>query len=208
MLGKTFEFDELLAVAGERGEDALLDAVDAAALEIANSFGVVANHRASRYVVSNFPPRNEAFDFRSQLEAKYRDTLRRPVAGSFADPEGAVVWTVEYLRYRLGQCGHEVAVDKVRRQLLGQGLGDPCGSAPPGAVFPPRNETYQFRLALEDMYRVNLRRGASDTRVDPEGDVVWIQEYLRYRLSGFNHSDGVARSMLQIDGQAAPPTCG
>jgi tetratricopeptide (TPR) repeat protein len=30
VLGKTFEFDELLAVAGERGEDALLDAVDAA----------------------------------------------------------------------------------------------------------------------------------------------------------------------------------
>ncbi|HEX5044307.1 MAG TPA: protein kinase [Candidatus Polarisedimenticolaceae bacterium] len=30
VLGKTFEFDELLAVAGERGEDVLLDAVDAA----------------------------------------------------------------------------------------------------------------------------------------------------------------------------------
>ena len=30
VLGKTFDFDELLAVAGERGEDALLDAVDAA----------------------------------------------------------------------------------------------------------------------------------------------------------------------------------
>jgi tetratricopeptide (TPR) repeat protein len=30
VLGKTFEFEELLAVAGERGEDALLDAVDAA----------------------------------------------------------------------------------------------------------------------------------------------------------------------------------
>ena len=176
------------------------------ATEIANSFGTVANHRASRFVAPNFPPRNESFDFRAQLEGKYRDTLRRPVAGSYADPEGAVVWTVEYLRYRLAQCGHEVAVDKVRRQVRGEGLPEPCGSAVT-AVFPPRNETYAFRLALEDMYRVDLRRQASDTRVDPEGDVVWIQEYLRYRLGGCNHSDAVARSMLQVDGQAPPPLC-
>ena len=179
-----------------------------AALTMAETLPIVANYRASRFVATNFPPRNEAFDFRAQLEAKYRDSLRRPVAGSYADPEGAVVWTVEYLRYRLGQCNHEVAVDKVGREVRGLGLPEPCGSAPTGAiVFPPRNETYAFRLELERTYRVDLRRSPSDTRVDPEGDVVWIQEYLRYRLNGCNHADAVARSLLQVDGQAVQPTC-
>ena len=59
------------------------------------SIGAIANFRASRFVASSFPPRNESLDFRAQLEAKYRDGLRRPVAGSYADPEGAVVWTVD-----------------------------------------------------------------------------------------------------------------
>jgi hypothetical protein len=184
-----------------------------AALTIADTLPIVANYRASRFVATSFPPRNEAFDFRAQLEAKYRDSLRRPVAGSYADPEGAVVWTVEYLRYRLGQCTHDVAFDKVERQIVGrqfvgEGVPEACGSAPTGAiVFPPRNETYAFRLELERVYRDALRRPPSDTRVDPEGDVVWIQEYLRYRLTGCNHSDAVARSMLQIDGQGVQPSC-
>jgi hypothetical protein len=178
------------------------------ALTVADMLPITTNYRASRFAAASFPPRNEGFDFRSQLEAKYRDTLGRPVAGSYADPEGAVVWTVEYLRYRLGQCSHEVAVDKVRRQVRNQGLPEPCGSASRGAaVFPPRNETYSFRLELEDIYRTDLRRQPSDTRVDPEGDVVWIQEYLRYRLSGCNHTDAVARTMLQVDGRGVQPTC-
>jgi hypothetical protein len=174
---------------------------------IAASFGAVANHRESRFVETNFPPRNESFDFRAHLEAKYRDGLRRPVAGSFADPEGAVVWTVEYLRYRLSQCNHEVATDKVRRQVRGQGLPEPCGTAQATIAFPPRDQTYAFRLELERIYRDDLRRQPSDTRVDPEGDVVWIQEYLRYRLTGCNHADAVGRSLLQVDGLGIQPQC-
>ena len=57
------------------------------------------------------------------------------------------------------------------------------------------------------MYRVDLNRQPSDTRVDPEGDVVWIQEYLRYRLGGCNHTDAVSRAMLQIDGLGVQPVC-
>ena len=46
------------------------------------SMAAIANFRTTRFVATNFPPRNEAFDFRAQLEAKYRDTLRRPVRHS------------------------------------------------------------------------------------------------------------------------------
>ena len=50
--------------------------------------------------------------------------------------------------------------------------------------FPPRNEPFAFRQELERIYRDDLRRTAVQTFVDPEGDIVWTQEYLRYRLNG------------------------
>jgi len=43
--------------------------------------------------------------------------------------------------------------------------------------------------------------------VDNEGDVVWTQEYLRYRVNGCGHAVAVQDVMLQIDGFAAPPVC-
>jgi hypothetical protein len=179
-----------------------------ASREIAANVRAVARYRASKFAVTSFPPRNEALDFRAQLEQKYRDGLRRSAIGTSADPEGAVVWTVEYLRYRLGRCSHDVAVDKVRRQISGQGFPDVCGGESLGAVaFPPRDQVYAFRLELERLYRDELRRTPTSTSVDPEGDVVWIQEYLRYRLNGCNHQNGVSRVMTQVDGGGIQPTC-
>jgi hypothetical protein len=178
-----------------------------AASTLNESISVVANHRPSRFTTTSFPPRNESMDFRAQLEGKYRDVLRRGPAGNYADPEGAVVWTVEYLRYRLGQCSHEVAVDKVQRQIRGQGLPEPCGSAGASVAFPPRDQTFAFRLELERVYRSDLRRLPTESRVDAEGDVVWIQEYLRYRLTGCAHGEAVARTILQIDGHGVQPPC-
>src|SRR5262245_8169793 len=58
----------------------------------------------------NFPPRNEPFDFRQQLEVKYRDGLRRGAVQTFVDLEGDIVWTQEYLRYRVNACDHQSAI--------------------------------------------------------------------------------------------------
>ena len=52
-----------------------------------------------------FPPRNEPILFRTNLEAKYRDGLHREPTTSYVDIEGTIVWTQEYLRYRINQCG-------------------------------------------------------------------------------------------------------
>src|ERR1700687_2931196 len=72
--------------------------------------------------------------------------------------------------------------------------GAPAGSrpvnVPPERIvtnavsFPPRNETFVFRLQLEAKYRDGLNRSPTTTFVDNEGDIVWDQEYLRYRVSG------------------------
>ncbi|MGQ0736712.1 MAG: hypothetical protein ACT4QD_24045, partial [Acidobacteriota bacterium] len=73
--------------------------------------------------------------------------------------------------------------------------------------FPPRDETLAFRLTLEDIYDRGLGRLPTPTAVDVEGDVVWITEYTRYRLSGCNHPQATDRVMRQIDGLGVQPTC-
>lgn len=155
-----------------------------------------------------FPPRNETFDFRAQLEAKYRNGLRRPTQPSFADIEGSVVWTSEYLRYRLNRCAHGAASSRVALQIGGLGVQPVCGAGSLATLaFPPRNEPLQFRQDLEGLYRDVLRRDAVQTAVDIEGDVVWITEYLRYRLNRCGHAAAVERVMLQIDGRGVQPPC-
>jgi len=73
-----------------------------------------------------FPPRNEPFAFRQELEAKYRDGLRRSATASYVDVEGAIVWTQEYLRYRVNRCGHAAARQKVLDQIDGKGIAPVC----------------------------------------------------------------------------------
>ena len=109
----------------------------------------------------SFPPRNEPFAFRQQLETTYRDGLRRSSARSFVDIEGTIVWTQEYLRYRVNGCGHTDALSRVTTQILGGGIPPVCADFTGTAVnFPPRNEPLLFRQALEALYRDDLRRGA------------------------------------------------
>ncbi len=156
-----------------------------------------------------FPPRNETYEFRNWLESKYVNTLGRPAGLSYSDVEGSVVWVQEYLRYRLNLCSHEQSVERVRIQIAGGGVPGVCGTPASTSViaFPPRDQTYGFRLQLEEFYRVDLARAAVKTSVDAEGDVVWIQEYLRYRLNGCTHAQSLDKVTEQIEGRGVPPVC-
>lgn len=162
---------------------------------------------ASRPNPATFPPRNEPFLFRTNLESKYRDGLRREATTSYVDIEGSIVWTQEYLHYRVNQCGHAEAVAKVFRQIDGFGVDPVCGVTATTA-FPPRNEPLDFRSQLEQKYRDGLRRGPTATFVDAEGDIVWTMEYLRYRLNACGHADAESKVFAQIDDRSRiPPTC-
>jgi hypothetical protein len=155
-----------------------------------------------------FPPRNEGLDFRTQLETKYRNDLRRVPLASFVDLEGVIVWTSEYLRYRIGLCSHETAVARVFSAIDSKGVLGVCGAVVPGEVrFPPRNETLDFRTQLEAKYRDGLRRPPITTAVDNEGDVVWTQEYLRYRVNGCGHADAIDKVFVQLNGGGVQPAC-
>ena len=155
-----------------------------------------------------FPPRNEPLLFRQQLETTYRDGLRRSPTTSFVDLEGTIVWTQEYLRYRVNGCNNTDATTRVQAQIEGRGVQPVCADFSGTTVnFPPRNEPFAFRQELERIYRDTLRRTATQTFVDPEGDIVWTQEYLRYRLNRCSHTEATDRVLVQVNGGPVQPTC-
>lgn len=78
----------------------------------------------------------------------------------------------------------------------------------PTATTGTRPEVLDFRRALETKYQTDLRRSASSSFVDIEGDAVWMSEYIRYRLSGCGHADAVQRVMAMIDGNPPGAECG
>ena len=154
-----------------------------------------------------FPPRNEPFDFRLRLEAQYQSVLRRGAQSSFVDIEGTIVWTQEYLRYRVNGCGQADAIARVTAQILGQGVQPVCSDFSGATVnFPPRDQPFAFRQELERIYRDVLRRGAVQSFVDTEGDIVWTQEYLRYRVNSCSHLEAVDRVLAQTLGAPVQPT--
>jgi hypothetical protein len=161
-------------------------------------------------VTSNvaFPPRNETADFIVRLIALYRDELRAPEVTTYVDAEGAGVWVPDYTRYRVGQCNHPTAQERVFLQITSSIVYGVCALTPSGPiVFPPRNEGLQFMIALNALYRDTLRRSAGTSFVDNEGIVVWVMEYLRYRLNGCGHADATNKVFMQIRGQGIQPVC-
>ncbi len=154
-----------------------------------------------------FPDRAEAFDFRNQLETKYQTGLNRAAGSTFVDREGEVVWTQEYLRYRVNGCDHGSAMQRVLAQIDGTAPGAVCATVSGGeVVFPPRTDLLVFRSELESKYQ-QMNRGASASFVDAEGGVVWTQEYLRYRTNSCDHATGVQKVFSQIDGGGVAATC-
>ena len=124
------------------------------------------------------------------------------------DIEGTIVWTQEYLRYRVNGCGHQDAITRVTAQILGSGVQPVCSDFTGTTVnFPPRDQPFAFRQELERIYRDVLRRGAVQTFVDTEGDIVWTQEYLRYRVNSCSHQEAVDRVLAQTLGAAVQPVC-
>jgi hypothetical protein len=154
-----------------------------------------------------FPPRNEPNAFFANLQALYRDYLKRSqTAMSYVDSEGQNVWLTEYFRFYLNGCSHPEATSRTLAEIR-TGLTYPvCGGE--SLVFPPRNLPYEFQAALEATYHEMLGRSQTASYVDSEGANVWLAEYLRYRVAGnCNHADAESRVFAQIQGQGVQPIC-
>jgi hypothetical protein len=160
----------------------------------------------SRPAVVDFPPRPEALDFRMQLETKYASMGRRP-AQTFVDMEGEATWIGEYDRYRVNGCDHDTATQRALAQIDGAAAGQVCAIRffPETAIYPPRDQVVDFRRQLGSKYQAMGR--SAQSAVDQEGAAIWIAEYLRYRTSGCDHPTAVQKTLTQVDGNPAPPTC-
>ena len=79
----------------------------------------------------------------------------------------------------------------------------------PVIPFPPRDQTFNFFLALENEYRDTLNRQQNNLGfVDPEGSAVWFPEWLRYVLNQCTPVEATNRVLMQIRGQGIQPVCG
>jgi hypothetical protein len=155
-----------------------------------------------------FPSRADSLQFRNQLETKYQIGLGRAASMTSVDKEGEVVWTQEYIRYRVNGCDHPTAVQRVMAQIDGNPPGGICAENRDFViVFPPRDHTMDFRRQLETKYLQSLLRAPAPTFVDMEGSVIWTQEYLRYRVNECDHTSAVVKVNAQIDGGPVQPTC-
>jgi hypothetical protein len=155
-----------------------------------------------------FPPRNEPNDFFNQLIAVYANELRAAPSPTYVDPEGAVIWLTEYARQRVGRCDHAAATENTIDQIVNNGGTLVCATTPTGPIpFPPRNEGLLFMNTLDATYRDALRRSLGASVVNNEGAVVWVLEYLRYRLNGCNHGDATTKVIQQIRGLGIQPVC-
>ena len=104
----------------------------------------------------------------------------------------AVNWEWGYFRpaYQVAKCRWNVEAE--RRPAPGQAtvklLPQPVG----GAGEPEE---------------VAVTPGSKVEFLGAEGDVVWIQEYLRYRLNGCTHAQSIDKVTQQIEGRGVPPVC-
>lgn len=157
-----------------------------------------------------FPPNNEPYDFRLRLENFYQTTLRASTSQTYVNLEGGGVWISEYIRYRVFRCSHSVAVSSVMTQIdtLRRTIPPTCGEPPAGDVsFPPRNEPAEFRNQLEVKYRDGLRATPTQSSVNLEGDIVWMQQYFLYRLNGCDHEQASSKTLVNIQTQQLQAFC-
>jgi hypothetical protein len=157
-------------------------------------------------LLAAFPDRREPVEFRTQLEGVYQARGAQRTS-TFVDIEGTVIWTTEYIRYRLSNCSDADAISKVAFEIANLNSPGPpeCGSVAP---FPDRRDAFRFRTEfLEPQYQNVLRKPLQQLFVNAEGDVIWTMEYLRYRVGNCSHAEATAKVNMDIGGAGPQPVC-
>ncbi|HYE88088.1 MAG TPA: BACON domain-containing protein [Vicinamibacterales bacterium] len=154
----------------------------------------------------SFPPRDETFVFGNNLNTKYQQ-MGRAASSFYIDLEGLIVWTQEYIRYRVNGCDHTTALQRVLTQIAGGAAGGVCGEPPSGVInFPSRADVFAAIREIDARYQ-QMGRGLTQLFVDLEGAAIWIQEFLRYRANACDTATSQQKVFSQIDGGPVPATC-
>lgn len=152
----------------------------------------------------NFPPRDLPFAFQNQLEATYRDTLRRTQVLSYVDSEGANVWLAQYLRFRITSCDHQTAQNKVFLEIRGGGVQPPCQTGPRTTFGPGQ-------------YRVNIDIAPGRYYADPVSGCYWerqrgfggtLSDIISNEFIGFNAGQWIVDILPSDVGFQTDSECG
>jgi hypothetical protein len=128
------------------------------------------------------PPLDELVSFHRVLDDEYRLRLQRPAQPVSFPLEERLTMLARYLWYRRGGCAHDQASDRILRPDAHavRICGDPFN----GRSLPPVADTFSFRKQLDAAGRNRQAPDTWSSHIDPEGEAVWIQEYVSERLAG------------------------
>lgn len=148
---------------------------------------------------SRLPDNAELLRFYDALNETYRTTLGRG-AREANGPTGLRVESLaRYLAYRIEGCDHALA-ERRALQLQGPREVALCPSLVLHHELPPADQTYAFFVRLSEALREKPAPAASSTHVDPEGEAVWLQAYMRERARGAREPDARATVLAAIAG--------
>jgi hypothetical protein len=128
------------------------------------------------------PSLEELVTFYRALDSEYRLRLMRPARPVGASLEERLTLLARYLWYRRGGCTHDEASHKILR--ADDREVRICGDPFRPHTLPSVAETFAFRMHLEAMYRDRPASASQSSHVDPEGEAVWLQQYVSERLAG------------------------
>jgi hypothetical protein len=109
-----------------------------------------------------------------------------------------------YLGYRLIGCDQTAARDKTLREVRGDaGELRLCARFAASPVMPPPSDTFAFRRDLDAALGDDPKRPAEPTHVDPEGEAVWVHEFIRQRRAGQSEREASDAAIAAVRAAAA-----
>jgi hypothetical protein len=148
-----------------------------------------------------FPPLEELLEFHGYLEAEYRDRLQRPALAMSAPLEERLTLLTRYIWYRRGGCAHDEAAGKALHPVPGEARI--CGDPEYERRMPSVADTFAFRMMMVPVLQQREGEGTWNSRVDPEGEAVWLLRYISERMAGRDAYGARVEVINAIQGIAA-----
>jgi len=150
------------------------------------------------------PDSAEMRGFYDALNETYRSTLGR----RSQQAPGALDYRLEalttYLAYRSSGCTHPDAEERIIGRLQQEPERGMCVTTAVSPGLPPSDETFVFSSRLRAWFGSRRDQVNASTHVDAEGESVWLQAYLRERLSGKTAEQAKATVLGKITQLASP----
>jgi hypothetical protein len=159
-------------------------------------------HNAFDFARSRLPPTSELLEFYATLSEFYRADLGRGPRDEPGTAADRIDGVMRYLAYRMEGCDHGEAEGGALRRLEPRADPPLCANLSMHHALPGADETNAFRSRLGEVLKG--KGVTSPTHVDPEGEAVWLQAYVRERRRGAQPVDAAANVVAAIRAAVVP----